>query len=67
MPSPHIPDCVRELVDAALDIPTSKVRVVVTSSGSNMAAAFRTYLASHSEEDNKEDDLEVDGSGKVSH
>ena len=67
MPSPHIPDCVRELVDAALDIPTSEVRVVVTGSGSNMVAAFRTYLASCSEEDNKEDDLEVDGSGKVSH
>jgi len=46
MPSPHIPDCVRELVGAALDIPTSEVRVVVTGSGSNMVAAFRTYLAS---------------------
>lgn len=54
-------------MDAALDIPTSKVRVVVTGSGSNMVAAFRTYLASCSEEDNKEDDLEVDDSGKVSH
>lgn len=65
MPSLHIPDCVRELVDAALDIPTSKV--VVTGSGSNMVAAFRTYLASCSEEDNKGDDLGVDDSSKVSH
>ena len=65
MPSPHTPDCVRELVDAALDIPTSKVQV--TGSGSKMVAAFRTCLASCTEEDNKEDDLEVDDSGKVSH
>lgn len=67
MPSPHTPDCVRELVDAALGIPTSKVQVVVTGSGSNMVAAFRTCLASCTEEDNKEDDLEVDDSGRVSH
>ena len=52
MPSPHIADHVRELVDAILeewDIPTSKVKVVITDNGSNMVAAFRTYLAAPSE------------------
>lgn len=32
-------------------IPISKVKVVVTDNGSNMVAAFRTYLAASSEGD----------------
>ena len=68
MPSPHTADHVRELVDAILeewDIPISKVKVVVTDNGSNMVAAFRTYLAASSEDDGDDldDDLDDDSEG----
>ena len=68
MPSPHTADHVREIVDAILeewDIPISKVKVVVTDNGSNMVAAFGTYLAASSEDDGDDldDDLDDDSEG----
>ena len=46
-------------MDAVLlesNIPTSNVRVVVTDNGSNSVAAFRTYLAVPTEEDDDSED-----------
>ena len=65
MPSPHSANRIREVVNAILeewDIPTSKVAVVVRDNGSNMVAAFRTIVASPTEEDDSEDDDSEDDS-----
>ena len=69
MPSPHTADHVRELVDTILeewDIPTSKVTVVVTNNGSNMVAAFRTYVASPDDSQEDGGESEDDSESEVS-
>ena len=69
MPSPHIADHIRDLVDAILeewDIPTSTVTVVVTDNGSNMVAAFRTYVASLDDSQEDGGESEDDSESEVS-